>query len=781
MDFLIFLPTTNGLDIPDIHNLKIQTEWTGMQLLAQAALEGMKITKTFVIITTATATAIAVPLEVKLIEIIITWVMTQVILVTILYRPTAHLDLAVLSPRIRIPSHPQQGVRIGVIDVIDHIGMTVVMNLELMTGIIINDGILSREVVETPLTLRVQKMMTIQDDHLAEITGAEHVLTQGQHAKGRVLQEHAMELRKSLILGIPRMNMLRRTTKTTPARMGHAREQLPDIKNIRVSPPEKYAGDDDIEKFDTWLVGLLRWYRVYNVTGNKKDSMRVDLCGTAITGLAATWYVDEVEAWNRKTRDWYFEDLICAMYKQFIHEVTAQNATNSYKRTKFSRSKGALAFFNDLQHHASRMVQTPDEYSMKRKFLKGLPDDLVENLLKLRRVSAEHTSLSKLLNERSERSNVPKSTGSTSTPQPNTSNNRTSRSNQEATSVRSQPKANYCPGGSGGHNAPKPKARQSTPRPHNPNYKLKNDSSGKKPIPLDQVELFAAQVIDEDKESPSVEADEDQEQHSVPEESTVEDNRDNSDPQGSQYESDQDDYTLNEYEEYIEVEEDEDEDADIVYIRTTRASTNEELVKDVADTSSVSNSTSTTVESTNTSIELTDIPSDMTDIPSDMTPNELLLTLSENTQIEIYLHHKTQEEPNWTPPKITIDIKRCKYYSKVGSKLLRMGYTYNEEEIDSEWIQSLTVRDPIEFQELTGYWVPTQVRCESCGECTPDIREMIVRGEDGEIYTRSIIRCNNDSTKVIIRAMTEAPEPTRAYCSSMHRPIGTMTYALPHM
>jgi len=43
-------------------------------------------------------------------------------------------------------------------------------------------------------------------------------------------------------------------------RIGHAREQLPDIKNIRVSPPEKYAGEDDIEKFDTWLAGLLRWY-----------------------------------------------------------------------------------------------------------------------------------------------------------------------------------------------------------------------------------------------------------------------------------------------------------------------------------------------------------------------------------------------------------------------------------------------------------------------------------------------------------------------------------------
>ena len=164
----------------------------------------------------------------------------------------------------------------------------------------------------------------------------------------------------------------------------------PISKNIQVSPPEKYGGDDDIEVFDTWLAGLLRWFRVYNVSRPQKDSVRVDITGTSLTGLAATWYVDEVEAWNQKTWEWSFENVICGLYKQFIHED---------KKTKFSRSKGALAYFNDLQCHVSCMVQPPDEYLMKRKFLDRLPEDLVENLLKARQVSAEHTSISKLLCE----------------------------------------------------------------------------------------------------------------------------------------------------------------------------------------------------------------------------------------------------------------------------------------------------------------------------------------------------------------------------------------------
>ena len=118
--------------------------------------------------------------------------------------------------------------------------------------------------------------------------------------------------------------------------------ELPNIKNIQVSAPEKYGGDDDIKVFNTWLAGLLRWFWVYNISRPQKDSMRVELTGTSLTGHATTWHVDEVEAWNQKIREWSFKNAICGLYKIFIHEVMMQNAANSYKNTKFSHSKGVM-------------------------------------------------------------------------------------------------------------------------------------------------------------------------------------------------------------------------------------------------------------------------------------------------------------------------------------------------------------------------------------------------------------------------------------------------------
>jgi hypothetical protein len=160
---------------------------------------------------------------------------------------------------------------------------------------------------------------------------------------------------------------------------------------------------------------------------------------------------------------------------------------------------------------------------------------------------------------------------------------------------------------------------------------------------------------------------------------------------------------------------------------------------------SVSDSASTLVEDTIATMELMDIP-------SDMTPYELLLTLPEETRMKIYTRQKTQEVLNWTPPRLTIDVERRKKSPKVCNEMLHMGYSRDDKESDSEWIQSLAVRDPNEFQDLTKYRIPSQVRCEACGECTPDIREMIVGGGDGEVYTRTIIRCNNDPMQVTIRA-----------------------------
>jgi hypothetical protein len=127
-DSPIYLPVTNELDTQGIHNPITQTIEMETPPLAQAVRIGTKIKEIFVKLATAIAiTEAALPRE-KQIKII-TWVMTQVTQATIIHRLTAPSNLTVPNLQIRRPQHPHRQMRTGVIDVIDHTGVTVVMHL----------------------------------------------------------------------------------------------------------------------------------------------------------------------------------------------------------------------------------------------------------------------------------------------------------------------------------------------------------------------------------------------------------------------------------------------------------------------------------------------------------------------------------------------------------------------------------------------------------------------------------------------------------------------------
>ena len=79
--------------------------------------------------------------------------------------------------------------------------------------------------------------------------------------------------------------------------------------------------------------------------------------------------------------------------------MSAQNAADQYDQMRYDLEKGALTFYNDLHHRVYRMVQPPDDYSFKRKYIRGLPHSLVKSILEAHRISAEHSTIEEILEE----------------------------------------------------------------------------------------------------------------------------------------------------------------------------------------------------------------------------------------------------------------------------------------------------------------------------------------------------------------------------------------------
>ena len=164
--------------------------------------------------------------------------------------------------------------------------------------------------------------------------------------------------------------------------------------------------------------------------------------------------------------------------------------------------------------------------------------------------------------------------------------------------------------------------------------------------PTNGPRVFAAQVIDEDAEEAPTdthvqegpEEDEDREDSRSQENDTKEDPPD--DPNRSQYESEPEGYTLDQYEEYVKVEDYSDEDVDVVYIWAARVmdhSEMEEILFRDLDATSISD--------TSMLVDENEVSMDLAFIPNGMTPYELLCMLTEETRLMIFCEGIQSEYP----------------------------------------------------------------------------------------------------------------------------------------
>jgi hypothetical protein len=72
-----------------------------------------------------------------------------------------------------------------------------------------------------------------------------------------------------------------------------------------------------------------------------------------------------------------------------LNRSNGTEAVEAFEAVRYSRAKGALGYWNDIIQAAERMINPPDEGTMKCKFLNSLPHDMVEVTLKSRPINIE--------------------------------------------------------------------------------------------------------------------------------------------------------------------------------------------------------------------------------------------------------------------------------------------------------------------------------------------------------------------------------------------------------
>jgi len=170
-------------------------------------------------------------------------------------------------------------------------------------------------------------------------------------------------------------------------------EAIVEIKGIKIEPPELYDGQDDLVIWERWLNSLLNYFYFYRVVGLQLDSQCVMLMGMQLSRIATTWYTQEVTGLSHAPQRWTFKEVITAMFKWFLTEITTQKAVDAFYKIKFTKAKGALGFWNKLVQAVEQMLTPPDSGIMKRQFLNGLPHEMVEAIFKTQAISIKLSSV----------------------------------------------------------------------------------------------------------------------------------------------------------------------------------------------------------------------------------------------------------------------------------------------------------------------------------------------------------------------------------------------------
>jgi hypothetical protein len=89
------------------------------------------------------------------------------------------------------------------------------------------------------------------------------------------------------------------------------RDQIPEVKGIKGTPPVPYEGQDNIEIWNQWFLSLVRHFRLHRVVGDDLDEEHVFLTGHYLGGAALKWYEQEVKSPRAPRWDWDFETLVC--------------------------------------------------------------------------------------------------------------------------------------------------------------------------------------------------------------------------------------------------------------------------------------------------------------------------------------------------------------------------------------------------------------------------------------------------------------------------------------
>ena len=164
---------------------------------------------------------------------------------------------------------------------------------------------------------------------------------------------------------------------------------------IYISPPEEYSGSSDLEVYEMFVAGILRWLRLHSLLGVNYTNTQVQFLGTWLKGNTSKWYTRNVECPGRPIKDLSLEAVIKALQKIFLSSLMHRQALNKFDMIEQGQ-KTVQELILELSKYTAWMVQYPYNYLFRRRLIATLRPSVQKEVL-CRGITVEFSSMQDIL------------------------------------------------------------------------------------------------------------------------------------------------------------------------------------------------------------------------------------------------------------------------------------------------------------------------------------------------------------------------------------------------
>ncbi|KAG6914112.1 hypothetical protein DXG01_002367 [Tephrocybe rancida] len=114
---------------------------------------------------------------------------------------------------------------------------------------------------------------------------------------------------------------------------------------------------------------------------------------------ALKWYLRHVIHVNWNHLQWSFTDVVMGLYDRFVQPSTMQDAREAFRKAVYIIEDDVQGYYDSLLNHAQNMAEYPDEYTIREKFLDGIPSDMLIALIRDGGLSPEVNTVEDFVSE----------------------------------------------------------------------------------------------------------------------------------------------------------------------------------------------------------------------------------------------------------------------------------------------------------------------------------------------------------------------------------------------